>query len=359
MNFLRALIASLLSLICSIAVGAFVILATMQTTILDRNEAKAWISNSGIYQTALTNAIDNDQAVTQQVENAAIPLDTLKAALNQTFPPRYVQARTEKVINSTYDWLDGNARSISFEINTTDKKEAFIANLSDLLEPQVTALPQCASLAAFDPGNPPCIPSGYTPSQLADSLATDAANSISVFNRPLTNENIAEAEQNSQSNVTPVNDSTIQKLPQFVSMLHAWGWILPFIAVLSGSLMVLLSQHRLIAAKRLTGKLTFSLLVTLILGIAMATFGTSAQISDYLGDSPVLKNVLEPILHQALPAIGSRLAWISGVSALITGTLWITLRIIKKRREHAALLSAPTPQTDTPPISLPGQSDKH
>src|SRR6266496_1990148 len=175
MNFLRALAASLLSLICSIAVGFFVILATLQTTVLDRNETKAWLRDSGVYQTALTNVIDNNPTITQQLEDNPIPQDTLKAALNQTFPSNYVQAGTEKIIDSTYDWLDGSTPEITFEINTTDKKEAFVTSLAALLEPQTATLPRCASLAAFDPGNPPCIPPGYTAKQLADSLATDAA----------------------------------------------------------------------------------------------------------------------------------------------------------------------------------------
>lgn len=353
MNFLRALTASLLSFICSLAVIAFVILTTLQTTILDRNEAKTWIQNSGVYQTALTTAIDSDPVVQQQIENTPIPPETLKTALNKTLPTSYVQSSGEKVIENTYDWLDGQTATISFEIDATSKRDYFVANLTELLEPQIAALPRCGSIAEFNASNPTCVPPGYTAKQLASSLATDAANTTSIFRQPLTSDNLTEAQQDSQMDLGATTKA--QKLPGIVSAIRTWIWLLPAIAILSGGLMVLLSRHKLVAAKHLAGKLTVSLVLAVILGIAGAMLGPSLQISDYIGNNSVLKDIFEPILHQALPAIGVRLAWISGISALVTGGLWITLRIIKKHSERAALLRPPTPSSDTSPPSPPKQ----
>ncbi len=107
--------------------------------------------------------------------------------------------------------------------------------------------------------------------------------------------------------------------------------------------MILLSAHKLHAAKYLSGRLTFGLVVTMFVGIIIANVGKTFTFSSYFSgaNNSMVAHIIEPVLHQAAPTIGNRLALVSGILAAITGAAWIALRIIKQRTEKAHLLTPP------------------
>jgi hypothetical protein len=353
MNFWRALVASLLSLICTLSVSAFVILATLQTTVLDRQVVKTWLSDSGVYKNAINTAASSDQTIKEQTDtgNVAIPEDTVKTALNQTFSSAYVQQQTEKVLDSVYTWLDGKQSTISFDINTTTQKDDFVKNLAEAIKPKIAALPACATRSEFHPQNPTCVPPGANADELARSIATDAGDELSIFKEPITNETVAQANTHADQNSSPLTspNSDLQQLPNLTANIRQWLLLLPIIAVVSGGLMILASRDHLKAAKHLAGRLTFGFSVTLALGLVMVCFGGGLKLSGFVtASSAVVSNIIEPIFHQAVPAIGARLAWVSGIAGVITLILWLVFQTLWENRERAKLLTAPDKEGEVP-----------
>src|SRR6266702_2646173 len=335
MNLLRALLASLLSLACTVAVSGFVILATLQTTILNPQAAKNWLQNSGVYGQAIDTAVNSNPTVQQQLSTVGsfISQDELKAALNKTFSPSYVKQQAEKVIDSAYDWADGKQANVAFSVDTTQQKDTFVSNMASILRPKLAALPQCTSLAEFDASNPMCLPLGTPAGDLAQSLATDAGNGLSILRQPITNDTFAQAssENNQSTNDTSLPSSAgtdIRQLPTFVAKLREWLFWLPFIALAAGGLSVLLSRKHLKAARHLAARLTIGLGFTLAAGLLLSIFGKSAKLSDLVGSNAIVSNFVEPIAHQALPAIGSRMAWVSGITGVVTLILWIVFQTL-------------------------------
>jgi hypothetical protein len=343
MNFMRAILASLSSLVCTLAVSGFVTLQTLETTALDRTEVKGWIDKSGAYNNLLNTVLSTNTAAQQELNStrgSIVTSDDVKTALSQTMDPAYVKQSTEKVIDSAYNWLDGKSSTISFEINTTEKKDDFAKHLSAVLEPQLAQLPQCLSLGQFQSNNPPCRPTGTTAKQAADELATDAANQASIFSKPVTNETVAQSSDGSaQTSPLTSGNSSANRLRDIVSNLHMWLIWLPIIAVVSGGLMVLLSQHKLKAAKHLAGRLTVGLALTCAAGLLIANVGRTYSLKDLTGSNALMSQVVEPVLHQAAPAVGFRLALVSGLLGLATLITWVILLVIKRKREKAELLA--------------------
>ena len=341
MNFWRAILASLLSLVCTLAVSAFVTLQTLNTTVFDRGEVKTWLVRSGVYDSLLATSLTTNAALQTQTAAPSISADSLKSSLAQTFPSSFVQASTEKALDATYNWFDGKQSSIQFDINTPPYKTAFIQNLSAALEPQLAAIPRCSSLSQFDSTNPACLPPGSSAKQAADSIAVDAANRSNLFDRPLSSNTLG------QTNPMP---QTLQQLPQIINSLRLWLIWLPLIAIVSGLLAVVLSRRRLKAAKHVSGRLTFSLAMTCILGLIIAGFGATMRLSDYVNSTStvVVTRIVEPVLHQAAPAIGYRLALVSGMIGGITLVLWIIFRTLGKRNEKAQLLEPPADVVASP-----------
>lgn len=362
MNFLRAILASLMSLVCTVAVSAYVTFQTLEATVLNKQEVKTWVQDSKAYDTLFPTLVSADQTIDEQTSSASSTLvskETIQTALNQTFTPSYVQTESEKIIDSTYGWLHGSSNAISFDINTTSKKEPFVKNLAALIQPQLATLPQCASYSQFDSSNPTCLPPGTTAAQAATALATDAANSSAFFREPITEETVQKANEQSdassaESPVTSANTSNSHSLPQTIQTIESWAVWLPLAALVSGGLCVVLSRHRFKAVKHLAGRLTVGLALTAAVGLVIASVGKTFEMSS---SSAVTTNIVEPIIQQAAPAIGNRLALVSGSLAALTFALWLTLTIIKKRREKAQLLKTPIvelpPQQPTPPSVPP------
>ena len=132
-----------------------------------------------------------------------------------------------------------------------------------------------------------------------------------------------------------------------------WLIILPVIAILSGGLVILLAHDKLRAAKYLAGRLTIGLLLTLAAGLIIAAVGKTFSLSAYISSAnPILTHIAEPIIRQATPAVGNRLAFVSGLLALVTGIAWIVLRIVRKRKTRADLLNL---TKDSTPINTPNK----
>lgn len=356
MNFWRAIAASLLSLVCTLAVSAFVTLQTLQTTVLDRNEAKTWLAGSGVYQNLLKIMADSSPAADTTASSSIASKDTVGQALAQTFPTTFVRQSTEKVLDGTYNWLESTTPTIQFEIDTTAYKETFVTKLSALLEPQLAALPRCTTFSQFNANNPTCLPPSITAKQAADSIATDLAHSTNIFTSPLTNRTIEQAAQDQR---TSSGDPNQTQLPRLVSELHRWLFWLPFLALVCGVLSVLLSRRHLKAASHLTGRLTFGLAITCALGFVISYVGQTMRLSDYTStNNAIVTTIVEPIVHQAAPSIGNRLALISGIAGVITLILWIFFRTLRKQKEKTELLTPESPSAPQAPSNDTAEPSK-
>lgn len=350
MYFLRAIIATLLSLACTLAVSAFVTLQTINTTVLDRSEVKSWLAQSGTYDKLLStlsvNLTENEQQSTLQ--NAEVFKKAFKDALVQTVPADFVKQSSERVIDSTYNWLDAKQPAIQFEIDATGYKEAFSQNLSAALEPRLAAMPVCRSLAQFDSTDPTCLPPGATAKQAADAIAIDMTNQAGIFNQPLSTEYITQLLQGSDMSLS---GNSSQQLPHYITLMRQLVLWLPLIALACGALAVLLAQHRLKTAKQLAGHLTLGLAITSALGLLAAYVGQGLRFNNYADDTSaaIATNIVEPIARQVIPAVGFRLALVSGICGGITFVLWIVLHALYRRRQRAQLHQTASAPTDTTP----------
>lgn len=356
MNFLRAILASLMSLLCTVAVSAYVTYQTLETTILNKQEVKTWVHDSKAYDTLFPTLVNADQTIDEQTSNARSTLvtkETIQSALNQTFSASYVQAESEKIIDSTYNWLNGTSNAVTFSVNTTSKKDDFIQNLATLIQPQLAKLPQCASYSQFDASNPTCLPPGANAAQTATALATDAADSSPFFKEPITEKTVEEANKQSnttstESPVTSAGTTSSRSLPQAIQVMTSWAVWLPLTALVSGGLCIVLSRDHFKATKHLAGRLTVGLGLTAAVGLVVASVGKTFKISS---GNAITTNIIEPIVHQAAPAIGYRLALVSGGLAVLTFVLWLTLFIIQKRHQKAELLKPPVDMPSDKPVA--------
>lgn len=358
MDIIRSIARSLCAIGLGLTIGAWIIIATVNETALNRGVTKQWLAQSGIYNTDLGSIA---QIQTTSGENTSeITSQALSEALKTTFPPDYIKQGSETVLDGVYDWLDGKQQAITFAIPVQEKAEEFKTNLANALAPKLEGLPPCASRLGNTTSDPTCIPIGLNAQDYARQLANNANGSF--FKEPLT----------AQSFGQPAHTSQIDLLLQAAQMARTSALVLPFAALLFAGLFILLSRDRLQGTLQIGRQLVISSIFLLAGGLIMWYVGNTVDIGANTDASSknLITNIINPLAHTIIPGIGSALSLFSGAVMAVGVVIWVTAHTLIRKRPHpfpagshpqpmtpssyaipAPTASQPTPQ---PPSALSG-----
>lgn len=313
MVYMRAFFRGLVLLILLISVALWVLAATLQMTLLNRDTVKQWGAESGAYEKLVETLEINQVDATGMVSG-----DMLRQAIGRTFTPTYIQEQTEVIVDAAYDWVDGSATEITYTIPIHERRDEFIANLAAVIEEKVQGLPQCGGSLSL---NDDCIPRAYTVETYAMSVAEQTAKDSELFEEPLTS---IDAE--------PID--AVKALPILASFTAMAVWLLPIVIVLAGAGYVLLSKEWRRGIINLGKRFVFSSTTLVVIGALAWIFGGSVDLGTRLfggSDATLIAMVVEPILQQAVVSIGMWLTIFAGAVLLIGLILWIVGAILQRR----------------------------
>lgn len=332
MSFLRGMGRWLLAILMGTAFGTWLLVATLQMTILNRQVAKEWLQSSGLY----SNLIDS---IPFQVDNgdggakkSFITTQDIQGALKKTFPPSYIQTQSETILDSVYDWMESKSDKVAFTIPISDKMTEFATNLATQIQPKLATLPACSGMIPPNDGEPTCIPRGLSiaqfAAQLSDITKTDGDNFLS---KPITQDSFGNTE------------SHLDWLPSAVSQLGWLSWTMPVLGVLCAAGYVLLSDSKLRGLKVVGRRVFFQGLVAAAIGGVAWYLGGQASISSLLGSlenaggdnttAVAATQLIDPVLHVVLPVIGQVMTLLSGSLAIVGGIVWFVAIWLRKRGE--------------------------
>lgn len=351
MNILRAMLISLAGFVCIISVSGFVSLLALQTTVMDRAVIKDWLSASKIYDGRLVSALvqttnaSNEQGDSinpqPQVGISASP-EAIKTALNATFTSDFVQTQIEGVINNAYDWTEGKTTEFTFSIPIDQKRDTLIQQLAKVIEPQVVALPICQSMQQAQQAT--CRPANLTVEQFANQLTAQSIDESGAFTAPITSESIA---KDTQKDLQQSDESPLAQLPAIRAGIDMLLIILPIAAAIIIAIIILVtvSGRRLAAASRLSRRIFFSMLLTLLPALAViwiardSDFGLSNMFAAQLGD------LAAPLIKTIIVGISNKLAFLSGIVCIVSAMTWIGLTIWRRKLQAIEAARIPTPTT--------------
>lgn len=363
MNILRMILVSLAGFVCTIAISGSICLLALHATILDRVVVKDWLTTSKVYDGRLLSALIQTPTTggsygstpTPQPQASAgisVPPEAIKAALTATFTPDFVQAQTEGVVNNAYDWMEGKTSEFKFSIPIDQKRSAFIQQLSKAIEPQITALPVCQASRRTQQST--CRPPSVTTEQLSKQLATQSVDESGSFAAPITSESIAKSSQNGprQPNTLP-----FAQLPAVRAGIDTLLIILPIAAIVSITVVIVATPdgRRLAASSRLSRRIFFAMLLTLIPAVAVLwiakdhDLGLSNVFAAQIGD------VVIPLIKTIIVGLSTKVALLSGIASVASVVSWIGLTIWRRKRQaiEAARVLDPIPIAQ--PVELPQQ----
>jgi hypothetical protein len=132
-------------------------------------DIKQALSKSGIYQSVVAEVLRHQQTSQQGngVGSNNIPIDQpqVKQVIQNAFPPQFLQAQSEQVINAVYAWLNSKTPALQFTIDLSAAKVKLADGIGQYATAHLSSLPACAANAiptgTIDPLNATCVPAGF------------------------------------------------------------------------------------------------------------------------------------------------------------------------------------------------------
>ncbi|HSE29089.1 MAG TPA: hypothetical protein VLA77_00695 [Candidatus Saccharimonadales bacterium] len=338
MDFLRATLRALFVVITSASLATLISVATMQATILNRSTVLRWMENSGIYQNIVNIAVQlqPDSAPESQ---QFLGETTIRDAINQTLDPAFLRTSTEKIINSTYDWLEGKSETITFSIPLSEKRDLLKQNLAKQIEPKISSLPTCSSnFSGVTSQQVQCIPKNSNAQTYAADLASRAVDSSDFLVQPLTQQNI-------QLPTLPA----VNVLRFLASNLQIIISGLAVLAVLSATGYVLLSKDKLRGIQAVGRRAFFGTLILVIGGGVLWYFSNKLTLSAF-GDQAIITSIVDPLARQIAADVGMWLFIFSGIVFATGGLIWLGAFLTIKNLEKKLKAAHAGPPKDLPPI---------
>ncbi len=130
---------------------------------LQPKQINEWLSKSGIYSTVIDGVIEQSK---QDVLKASAPPSEviyfdnpdIQAAVKKAFPPEFLQTSGERIIDSTFRWLNGQTPQPDFVIDFSANKSVLAKEIGAAARKRVEGLPACP---------PRQLPSGVDPFQIS------------------------------------------------------------------------------------------------------------------------------------------------------------------------------------------------
>jgi hypothetical protein len=123
---------------------------------------KAALSHSGIYGVFASESLRNNQS---EAGNA-IPVNQpeVRAVIQSAFPPAYLEAQTNRLIDTVYAWVQGKTTSLQFTTELAEPRAKLTEGLAAAADTRLAKLPACSGASAAvsaDPWTVSCLPPNF------------------------------------------------------------------------------------------------------------------------------------------------------------------------------------------------------
>lgn len=158
MNLFKKLLFILSDNLLRILVYATATTAVLALVAGNRSLVKQTIAESGAYQKFVPSIIESNK------DNSTIPLSDPEVVLiiNKAFPPETLKNKTEDIVDSIFNWLEGKESEVIFTVDFTENKNQLGDKLSEYAFTNLAFKDTCETQPEyFDPFTSECRPYGY------------------------------------------------------------------------------------------------------------------------------------------------------------------------------------------------------
>jgi hypothetical protein len=289
--------------------------AVFYFVIASPDRVKGILNDSGAYG-QFTNAFVGETSKSTSKDTSPVPFKnpTVQKAIKDAFSPEIIRVNTEKFIDGTYAWLDGETMQAEFTLDLAKNKTMLAESIGKLAQKRAAKLPACG----FDgiPDNAQafeieCLPPGITPKQIGDKTAKDLRSDKNFLpDTKITPDNIFG--KDTQNN--PFNQ---QSIPNQFQLAKNLLWLFLGLAVLLSVPAVFLSETRRKGMKRVARSLLVVGILTILSPLSFNLFSSQLAGSDIFSGA-ISKNVILPLTQEFISAI-STVYYVFGFVCILIG----------------------------------------
>ncbi len=143
---------TIIGVLASILGGTLLLffVSTLITTAVRPSGIKSWVASSGLYTSVVDNVLK--QAETKAAEQGdkldigglSLKDPAVQRAANEALTPSFLQASSEKIVDGSFEWLDGKSEKPNFAIDLAPIKQRFADSLAAYAKQRYVTLPDCA-----------------------------------------------------------------------------------------------------------------------------------------------------------------------------------------------------------------------
>lgn len=325
-RILLVFVASLFTTLLFLTAWDFGVMRTIGTP----GPVKKTLSDSGIYDSVLTGLLNQAKENTSSSGDVSLIDPVIQKAANASFTPQVLQQNTEKILDSTYKWLNGDSPTPDFKIDLSSVKTSFASNVASGLQDKLATLPVCTTAASkdnFDALTASCLPKGMTTASAANNVKTSLLSGQGFLDNPVITANDLKA---NGSNTSIFTDK-LKKAPDYFSWIKKVPYILIGLTLLTGALIVLLSATK---SKGLR-KIGFTLVIVGVLMLVFA-WGSNYLLTKKaipklsLNNNAVMQEKIQ-ILAKDLTQEIDKTFWMFGIAYTVLGAAAIAYPMISGR----------------------------
>lgn len=314
MRIIKAMAHGLIVALLGIVVFAMIALLTVGLNVTNREVVKSWPSEAGVYNNVPARLLslvklENGHTLEANIDAGLLDAQRLKTVLGGVFPAAYFEEKVEAIIDPMYDWLEGKADELVFEVSLSDKSQELATALDKEVRTQLADAPVCSSNQSpedFDILRAKCLPRGVS----ADQAAQEVTKQLTGKKSPL-----AQAEFSSEK--LELDAETEQRLPQEFDRLKTVMWVLPVVAGVLVVLAGLTGKNSLFGFRRV-GQTLFSIGALSWIGFYVTKY-MSDRFTSIKSDDEQAQVLFAEVVNPLLKSVVNSL----------TGTgMWVTLTVI-------------------------------
>lgn len=234
----------------------------MYTYTSSSENIKQTLATSGVYSNATPALLQATQEnVTSEKGSEIVAVPEVQAIIAQAFPAHVLQNSSETVIDSFYDWLNGNTPMPQFLLDFSEQRDQILAGLTDYTVAKIEALPTCSitetiqlsqNINTVNPLTLTCRPAfGGNTQQLVEGYRDSLVSSESILQNPV-------IDSRDIFTATQFEEPALQAFPERFQAQKTFIIILLSLMVLIGFLYIRFAGNALRATKHIGATFLFA-----------------------------------------------------------------------------------------------------
>lgn len=171
-KIIRWIFATVLIGLLFLMVVAGIPISVFSRSITQKDTAKEWLKSSDLYNDVLDISIElvsENQKDNPEISDLLLQVKDSESEIGKLvrdkFTPQFTEQSVNTILDGTYDWLEGDAETLTFEVQILEDEAETINILTVWFQAKLKGLPACTSddeiPSEFNPFEVECLPPGY------------------------------------------------------------------------------------------------------------------------------------------------------------------------------------------------------